>query len=166
MIIRSISLEDAEPYLAMLKQLDRETDMMMYEPEERSGTFCEMTRLIQDAESAGSLILVVEDENRLVGFLSAERGFANRIRHSAYIVVGILASHRGKGLGKRLFQELDHWAAKNQIGKLELTVLAHNQAGIRLYTSMGFKIEGTKKKSLFINGQYYDELYMGKIMNP
>ena len=164
MRIRTAVYEDAPAYLAMLKQLDQETDMMLYEPNERPDTVESIQQNILASAASGSLILVVEDKNMIVGFLTAERGFARRIRHSAYIVVGILASQRGQGLGKKLFAALEDWARNNQITKLELTVSVRNEPGIRLYKSMGFAVEGIKTESLKQNGEIIDEYYMGKIV--
>jgi ribosomal protein S18 acetylase RimI-like enzyme len=162
--IRTAVFEDAPAYLAMLKQLDNETDMMLYEPDERPDTVESIEKTILAATASGSLILVAEDKDVIVGFLTAERGFARRIHHSAYIVVGILASQRGQGLGKKLFTDLENWAKNNQITKLELTVSVRNEPGIRLYKSMGFAVEGIKKDSLKLNGKLVDEYYMGKIV--
>jgi Acetyltransferases, including N-acetylases of ribosomal proteins len=46
--------------------------------------------------------------------------------------------------------------------RLELTVMVHNERAIALYKKMGFEIEGTKKRSMRIDGQYVDEYYMAK----
>lgn len=87
-----------------------------------------------------------------------------RNKHSAYLVIGISNAYRGKGIGTALFKELEHWAVKQGLHRLELTVVAENIAGVSLYQKMGFKIEGVKKDSLFINGTYVDEYYMGKLL--
>jgi RimJ/RimL family protein N-acetyltransferase len=42
--------------------------------------------------------------------------------------------------------------------------MTHNEAGLALYKKMGFKIEGTKKDSLFVDGVYIDEYYMSKLL--
>lgn len=76
-----------------------------------------MSRYYDDVESQIS----VEEQERIVGFLSTERGFANRIKHSAYIVIGILKSYRGKKIATNLFKELINWASHNDIARLELT---------------------------------------------
>lgn len=115
LIIRKAELEDAENLLNMLKQLDNETKYMMYEPGERSTTVDEMKDTLEQMISSNSLMLVAEDQERIVGFLSAEIGFANRISHSAYIVIGILKSYRGKKIGANLFKELINWASHNDI---------------------------------------------------
>ena len=75
---------------------------------------------------------VAEEDKKFVGFLTGERGSANRIKHTAYIVIGILGGHRGKGIGKKLFEKLEKWAGKNNIKKLELTVMTHNEKAVNL----------------------------------
>lgn len=164
MIIRKINIDDAKEFLDMLKQLDRETKNMLYEENERKTTEDEMRTQIKDILESNSLILISEMDDKLVGFLSADRGFANRIKHSAYIVIGILKEYRGKKIGSRLFEEVERWAKDNSITRLELTVMKHNKGGVNLYKKMGYKIEGVKAKSLIVDGKYVDEYYMAKLI--
>lgn len=164
MIIRKIDIKDSEKYLKMLNQLDYETNTMMYEPGERKITVGEVRAKIINMSETKLLILVAEVNGDIVGFLSAERGFANRIRHSAYIVIGILKEYRGRKIGTELFKELDKWALENKISRLELTVMEHNEGAIRLYEKMGFCKEGLKRYSLKVDGVYINEYYMGKII--
>lgn len=164
MNIRKVNIEDSESYLGMLNQLDNETKYMMYEPGERKTSIDEMRVSIGNIVEANKLLLTVEDEGKLIGFLSANRGFANRIKHSAYIVIGILKEYRGKKIGTKLFEELFQWAASNQITRLELTVMTNNENAIKLYKKMGFKVEGLKEKSLMVDGNYIDEYYMAKVL--
>lgn len=67
-------------------------------------------------------------------------------------------------MGLCLFREMDIWAMNNGIVRLELSVMTHNQAALGLYTKSGFEIEGTKRKSLIIDGEWVDEYYMSKIL--
>jgi len=64
-----------------------------------------------------------------------------------------------------LFHRLADWAKQQHIHRLELTVMTHNTVGIALYKKQGFAIEGTKRHSLLINGQYVDEFYMSKLLD-
>lgn len=164
MIIRKVETKDSERFLNMLIQLDNETNNMMFEPRERKTTIEEMKDIISNTNNSSSLTLVVEDKENIVGFLSAQRGFANRIKHRAHIVIGILRNYRGKKLGVELFQEMEKWALEINITRLELTVMTHNEGAIKLYKKMGFKIEGIKQKSLKVNEKYVDEYYMCKIL--
>lgn len=68
------------------------------------------------------------------------------------------------GLGTSLFQQLEKWAINQNIVRLELTVVTQNEAGIGLYKKSGFEIEGTKRKSLLIDGKCFDEYYMSKLI--
>ncbi|WP_309247700.1 GNAT family N-acetyltransferase [Priestia flexa] len=65
----------------------------------------------------------------------------------------------------QLFQQLEEWAKEQQIHRLELTVVVENVIAIHLYKKIGFQIEGTKKHSLRINGQYVDEYIMSKLLD-
>lgn len=165
LIIRKIEVKDSEKFLKMLDQLDHETKNMMFEPGERTTTVEEMEANIKNIIRRNSLTLVAVENDHIVGFLTAERGFANRIKHSAYIVIGLLKDYRGKSIGSRLFEELEIWAIDNCIIRLELTVMTHNVSAIRLYEKVGFKIEGIKEKSLIVDNKYVDEYYMGKILH-
>lgn len=163
MIIREIRAEDSKGFLEMLIKLDNETQFMMFEPGERKTTEEKMKNIITEKCESGSLTLVVEDKDKIVGFLSAERGFANRIKHSAYIVVGILEKYCEKGVGTKLFSNLEVWAKENKITRLELMVMTHNKVAIKLYEKMGFKIEGVKEKASVVDGKYVDEYYMARL---
>ncbi|QQP13453.1 LD-carboxypeptidase [Lysinibacillus agricola] len=44
------------------------------------------------------------------------------------------------------------------------SVMANNTAGVALYEKMGFEIEGTKRHSLYVDGEYMDEYYMSKLL--
>ena len=81
-----------------------------------------------------------------------------------HISIGILQDYVGQGIGTKLFIELEKWAIQNQIHRLELTVMANNKAGQALYKKMGFKVEGVKEHSLFVNGRYIDDIYMAKLI--
>lgn len=165
MLIRKITPDDAEKFVSFLKQLDEETQSMMYEPGERRTSVEDMETSIKSLSQTESLILIAEDEKtgQITGFLSAERGFAARIRHSAYIVVGVHHEFRGRKVGLGLLTKLDEWARDKAIKRLELTVMTHNFGAIRLYEKVGFKIEGVREKSMIVDGKYIDEFYMGKI---
>lgn len=164
MIIRKAAIEDAEKFLSMLKQLDTETKNMMLEPGERKTTVEQMKDRIISTSGSDGLTLLIEDEGKIGGFLSAQRGIPNRIHHSAYIVIGMLEACRGQKLGVKLFEGLQEWAIENNITRLELTVVTTNEAAVNLYKKIGFKIEGTKEKAMIINGDYVDEYYMGKLL--
>lgn len=164
MKIRHASPEDSGQFLELMKQLDQETEFMLLEPGERTSTAEEMENHIKNLAKSNSLLLLLDDGEQAAGFISASRGTANRTKHSAYVVTGIRKDYRGKGYGKTLFKELDKWAIKNGITRLELTVMTHNERAVHLYEKMGFKIEGTLVRSMMVNGIYVDQYCMAKIL--
>lgn len=164
MIIRNAEISDADAFWHMQFELDKETKYMMYEPNERTKDLDRVTRLIKNSVDGSDLLLFAENEGDIVGFISAQRGVPNRIKHSAYIVVGIRKAFQGKGIGSQFFKSLDSWAQQNNITRLELTVMCPNTRARHLYEKNGFVIEGTKKKSMIVDGEYIDEFYMAKLL--
>jgi len=45
-----------------------------------------------------------------------------------------------------------------------LTVMEANEKAIALYKNLGFEIEGIRKGSLKVNGDFINELYMAKLI--
>ena len=165
MLIRKIRVEDAHNYLHMLLDLDNETKFMMFEPGERSTDINNVKNTIEESINGDNLILVAIENENIIGFLSLERGIPKRIKHTGYIVVGIRSKFRGRGIGSKLFSKLDEWANENNITRLELSVICSNTVAKHLYEKNGFKVEGVRKNSMFIDERYVDEFTMAKIYN-
>ena len=136
---------------------------MLFEADERPNDINRVKAMINQSINGDNLLLIATEDDNIIGFLSAQRGIIRKIKHTAYIVVGIREKFRGKGIGKKLFCELDLWAKENNISRLELTVMCPNSMAKQLYEKNGFEVEGTKRNSIFMNGKYIDEYYMSKI---
>lgn len=163
MKIRKCRINDANNMLKMLLELDKETEYMLFEADERPNDINRVKEMINQSVNGDNLLLIATEDDNIIGFLSVQRGILRKIKHTAYIVVGIREKFRGKGIGKRLFIDLDLWAKENNISRLELTVMCPNSIAKKLYEKNGFQIEGTKRNSIFMNGKYIDEYYMAKI---
>ncbi|WP_216827775.1 GNAT family N-acetyltransferase [Alkalihalobacterium elongatum] len=165
-MIRSISIYDAVRYGLFLKKLEEETNFLLLEVNERKTTKEHMEKMIDMfLKVKNSTILVAEKNGKLIGHILAKGGDANRNQHCVMIVIGILQEEAGKGVGKKLFHELENWAIHNEITRFELTVMTHNENALKLYKSVGFELEGTKRNSLKVNGEYVDEYYMSKLLD-
>lgn len=163
--LRTIREEDAEQFLALCHQLDEETHFMMLEPGERSTTPDQQRERIRRLlAQANQTLLVAEENDRLVGYISGMGGDYRRNWKTVHIVIGILQSYSGQGIGKRFFQALEEWAQEQGLHRLELTVMTHNQRGIALYQRMGFQVEGVKRDDLFVDGGYIDQYMMSKLL--
>ena len=166
MIIRTIHPGDAEQLLRLRLQLDEETQFMLLEPGERNINLEEQREQIAYVlAQENQMIFVAEHDGQLVGYLGAVGGHFKRNRHSVEIVIGILQAFTGQGVGTRLFETMEAWVRQKHFHRLELSVMMHNKAAVALYKKRGFEIEGTKRHSLVINGQYVDEYYMAKLLD-
>lgn len=163
MNIRKCEMKDADNMLKMLLALDKETNYMLFEPNERPKDVNRIQAMIKQCIEGNNLILLATEGEDIVGFLSAQRGALKRINHTVYIVVGIREAFRGRGIGKNLFYELDLWAKENNISRLELTVMCENTIAKHLYEQNGFQVEGIKRNSIFRDDEYIDEYYMAKL---
>lgn len=160
---RKLSVDEAEQFWNLMNQLDYETKYMLYEPGERTKDLPQIKSFIRDSVEGEDFLLVAETDHRLVGYISAQKGRLNRIAHSAYIVVGILMDYRSKGIGTEFFKRLNDWAEEKKVTRLELTVICENEVAKHLYANSGFQIEGIKRKSVCVDGEYLDEYYMARI---
>ncbi|WP_099355654.1 GNAT family N-acetyltransferase [Fredinandcohnia onubensis] len=165
MLVRQITISDAENLGYLTQQVEMTSEFMLWEAGERKANTDQQRKMIERICSEdNSTILVAEEKGQLIGYIMAIGGNARRNKHSVYIVVGILKDFRGKGVGVNLFEELEKWALTHKIHRLELTVVTRNVAGLALYQKMGFEIEGTKRDSLLIDGDFVDEYYMSKLL--
>jgi len=160
MQIRKIDQSEAKIFFDCMKSIDQETKFMMSEPGERQ---FDEDLIVNNLSNENDLFLGAFSEHEIVGFLAAKRGSFRRIRHSAYIVIGIRQVFQGQGIRTKLFDKLDEWARKNQVKRLELTVETQNTPAINLYEKQGFISEGIKKKTTLVDGEFIDEYMMAKL---
>ena len=43
--------------------------------------------------------------------------------------------------------------------------MSHNERAHRLYLSMGYRDEGVNRQSLFVDGEWVDEIMMSKLLD-
>ena len=163
--IRQARPDDASALLALKRALDRETSFMLLEPGERTtGEAEERSRLEAICRQSNAVALVAEGDGKLVGYVEAVGGKVRRNRGTAHVVIGVLASHAGQGIGTGLLAELERSAMALGIHRLELTVIAHNKSAIALYRKMGYETEGTRRAALLVADEVIDEFWMAKLL--
>jgi RimJ/RimL family protein N-acetyltransferase len=164
MLITGIEVQDAAALLNLQIQLDKENSFMLYEYGERPQQISRVKEMIEHCHDSGSLLLAARTRKELAGYISAVRGSANRINHTAYVVIGVLEKHQRQGVATSLMEYLVKWAKSSKITRLELTVMTHNTAAITLYKKFGFKQEGIREKAMLVDRKYVDEYYMAKLL--
>lgn len=164
MMIRSASPADAEQLAELIADAES-SGFMMFDPGERKISADGLGKRIAAMENGtASAILVAERDGELAGYMFIIGNIQERAHHRVYLAIGIREKSRGQGIGTKLFEGLESWAKERHIRRLELTVMVNNRAGVALYEKRGFIIEGIKKNSLKVEGEYIDEYYMARLL--
>ena len=162
--IRKAEIGDAKHVIEVMKDAEQ-SGFMLFSPGERKVNEVGFSKYIEDLHKNDKCGLFIACEKQdVLGYMIVRQEKPERIAHRAYIVVGVHSTSRGKGIGRALFEHVMGWAKEQGLHRLELTVLVKNEVAVQLYKKVGFTIEGVKKDSLFVNGQYEDEYYMAKLL--
>ena len=70
---RTLSVDEAEQFWSLMNQLDYETKYMLYEPGERTKNLSEIKSIIRDSVEGHDFLLVAETDNKLIGYISAQK---------------------------------------------------------------------------------------------
>lgn len=97
--------------------------------------------------SDNSDYVVIEDDDKIVGYLLIEKRAAPIDRYDsfkkdefAYIEeIIILPEYRAKGYGTKLIEFATKWAKDRDLTSLELNVLSNNYSAIAFYENNGFE---------------------------
>lgn len=101
MHIREVQREDAERLRTLISTVESEASFMLMEPGERNLTIEQQESMIQHFIANGhSTIVLAEYETKLIGYVIAIGGEVHRINHSLRLVIGVLQSYRGQGIGR------------------------------------------------------------------
>ena len=69
--------------------------------------------------------------------------------------------NRGNGYGKEAIKLLLEYGFNNlNLNNIMLNVYEFNKGAIKVYESLGFKKFGTRHKSYYFKGKFYDEIQM------
>lgn len=109
---------------------------------------------------ADAAVFVALDGDRIVGRLSLARDPHPASAHVADLGMMVAASHRRRGIGRKLLDEAVAWARGANVEKLELHVFPWNEPALRLYEDFGFEREGLRRRHYVRNGVAVDALLM------
>jgi putative acetyltransferase len=123
----------------------------------------EVERLLQDSQCR--YWLIAEQAGLPAGWAFLEWG-AGRWRRIASVGIGIGDAQAGLGLGRRLMTSLLRVGfGYLDMHKIELVVYVDNLAAIRLYESLGFVHEGTKRGNAIREGRFVDAHVMSVLQS-
>jgi RimJ/RimL family protein N-acetyltransferase len=85
-----------------------------------------------------------------------------RIRSAEFAIMIGDKEFWGKGIGRICTKFLiDYGFNELNLNRIYLSLLSSNERALNLYTSLGFKHEGTQRSAQFKNGSYQDVILMG-----
>jgi len=125
-------------------------------PIERVATF------VDEMLAKGWPQLVALDGSSVVGWCDVIPMRLEGFRHSGGLGMGLLAAHRGRGLGGRLLDATLRASRDIGIARVHLEVYADNLAAIRLYERHGFEREGLKRRARILDGREDDLVLMAR----
>lgn len=161
-IIRPVRVEDAV-FINELRRMDGVRETILGIKSERVNKTEDFIKGLGPNDHMFVAEVLENGEKKVVGVIGLHINANPRLRHSASVGIMIHKDYQGKGIGRALFNEVldlaDNWL---KLVRIELGVFVDNKRAIKLYESLGFQIEGTKKYAAIKNGEYADEYIMAR----
>jgi RimJ/RimL family protein N-acetyltransferase len=99
----------------------------------------------------------------IVGRCDIRRSPFATYAHRGSVGMGVVAEHRGRGIGFRLLSAALEDAFRRGLERVELDVRVDNVRAIALYEKIGFTREGLIRDAFLVDGEYCDALSMAMI---
>jgi len=119
-------------------------------------------RFVLSNLKSGTAQFVALDGERVVGWCDVTPKGHETLRHSGTLGMGVAATHRGQRVGTRLMAAALDAAAANGLSRVELMVRADNVPAIALYQRFGFATEGSCRRYMRVDDEWFDALLMAK----
>lgn len=161
-VLRQISHDDAEQYLAYMD----DADVIKYVPEECIPR--NMQRVKEEIDYNLDLYryrrsiywaLARKDNNELIG--SCGFNYWNRDHARTEISYDLAKKYWGKGIMTKTVRAVLGFAfTRMGLHRVEATVTPTNQASLRVLRKMGFQKEGVLREQKFLHGKFYDAVML------
>ncbi|RJP78554.1 MAG: GNAT family N-acetyltransferase [Desulfobacteraceae bacterium] len=132
LLIRNATVADIQPMAALLKELFAiETDFQFDGSRQHRGL-----QMMLDGCGKHRCVRVAEIQDCVVGMCSAQTLISTAEGGLAAVVEDLVVGRqfRGRGIGNRLIQSVEAWAAGRGIQRLQLLADQTNQPGLRFYS--------------------------------
>ena len=114
---------------------------------------------------AMELILSALSSGEIVGYLDVTAPRFTSCRGAVFIgSAGLLTTHRGLGIGAKLFVAAEEWATAREAWRLELRCDTTNRQGLALFRKRGFQIEGRVTRAFRVGDTWRDHYWMAKLL--
>jgi RimJ/RimL family protein N-acetyltransferase len=110
------------------------------------------------------LILLATHEDQIIGILDLSAGERPDDRHGGRFGMSVARRWRRRGVGRRLLiAAIDETKGWPGFCRIELECAPWNAPAIALYESLGFVLEGRRRKALNLRGRPEDMLLMALV---
>jgi len=116
---------------------------------------------LEDIDRKRKVYLLAFDKNdNLLGIVHVQKERGRR-NHIGQLGISVVKKSRGKGIGKKLMNEIFKLAKKElEIDQVVLTCFSINKPALGLYTSLGFKQYGLLPGAYEYKGKRIDQVSM------
>jgi putative acetyltransferase len=157
--IRTLEPEDKDKLHQMYRTMSEEAlqySMAPYTPD----------RIRSWIDNHHNLIsLVAEDQNLIIGYGEIQKHVEPTKMGTSHLNIYLHQDYHHRGLGTAMLIHLLKQAQEHNIHKVNLEVVADNTPAVQLFKKHGFQAEGRIRDAFHKDGQYYDIIPMGKILN-
>ncbi len=166
--IRHVRTDDAARILTLLAGIVAEpVNNLMREPHEPMLTEEQEREFLagQAMRPDWRAFVAVDENGEIIGMVMIDGKQRPAVRHRGELSISVGARWRGQGAGRALMERAITWARESGVfTRIELSVLARNEAAIRLYERLGFQHEGRRQRAILRNGEYLDDLLMALLL--
>jgi L-amino acid N-acyltransferase YncA len=106
---------------------------------------------------------VAVDEGTVVGWCDIRPHPHEGMRHFGVLGMGVVASHRGQGIGNALLGATIEAAESAGMTRIEAEVFASNERSMGLYGKHGFVEEGVKRAARCVDGGWDNFVVMARV---
>ena len=134
-VLRNGTEQDAQQELLVFIETHKETDFLRTYPDEITYTVKEQGEFLREkTESEREIEIVAELGGRLVGSAGIDSlGSCYKTRHRADFGISILKDYWGLGIGTAMINACIECAKKAGYTQLELSAVAENEIGVRIF---------------------------------
>lgn len=159
-IVEPLDSKDIEGFHRALDAVARERKYLTF----LQAPSLEATRqFVLDSTRHGNPHMIAKAGSEVVGWCDIQRHPFQSHNHRGTLGMGIVAKYRGRGLGMELMTATLKAARAAGLSRIEFNVRADNLMAIALYRKAGFVEEGTLRKAVCVDGEYFDSIAMALV---
>jgi putative acetyltransferase len=166
-IVREATPADAAAVIAAAQAVFNEPGVMVLTiPGEFHPTLAEEEKILADHQAAAnSVFLIAVAGDEVIGMLGCTGGRRQGNRHVTLLGMSVRKEWRDRGAGSALMARAVEWAhGTGIVTRIELDVYVENARARHLYEKFGFEVEGRRRRAIYRDGQYHDDLIMALLL--